>query len=186
MPPDLDTRLARIEADLALRQLVARYCFFIDDRDLDGVATLFTPDAVVRSGDGVMNARGRDALIAQYRDRFRALGPGAHYMHDVAIWLDSPGTDRLPDTARLKVSGHAELWRNGQMMVVGLRYDDTCRLTAEGWRFAERVIQYLYYCPVQDYPGILGRTERNLAYATPSAADVPENTATWKAYHAGT
>lgn len=177
MTDTLEHRIARIEADLALRQLVARYCFFIDDRDLDGVATLFTADAVVRSGDGVMNARGRDALIAQYRDRFRALGPGAHYMHDVAIWLDSP------DTARLKVSGHAELWRNGQMMVVGLRYDDTCRLTDEGWRFAERVIQYLYYCPVADYPGILGRPDRNLAYATPSVADIPEGTATWKAYH---
>lgn len=60
---DLATRIARLEAESAIRQLVARYCFTIDDRDIDGIAALFTDDATVRSSDGTMDAIGLDAIM---------------------------------------------------------------------------------------------------------------------------
>lgn len=174
----VEHRLARLEAEAAIRGLIARYCFTIDDRDLNGIAALFTDDARVASEDGAMEARGLHAIMDQFHGRFSVLGPGAHYMHDVA--LDLPPGD--PDEATGRVSGHAELWRRGQMMVAGLRYRDRYRRTAAGWRFAERVIGFLYYVPVQDYPGILARADRNRAYDEPRAADFPEALPSWIAY----
>lgn len=174
----IEARLDRLEAESEIRQLIARYCIEIDNRDLDKVAALFTEDAVVKSGDGVMHAEGVDNVIEQYRGRFTVLGAGAHYMHDISI-------DELGETeARARVSGHAELWRKGQMMVAGLRYNDRFRKTEAGWRFAEREILYLYYVPLKDYPGILGSADRNHAYDTPQPADFPEKLPSWKAYDA--
>jgi hypothetical protein len=174
----IEDRIARIEAELQIRGLIARYCFTIDDRDLLGIETLFTEDARVASQDGVMEARGVQAIMDQFRGRFSVLGPGAHYMHDVAIDF----TDAHSDKATGRVSGHAELWRRGQMMVAGLRYRDQYRRTTAGWRFAERIISFLYYVPVEDYPNILACTDRNRAYDRPRPADFPEALSTWIAY----
>jgi len=174
----IESRLARLEAEAQIRGLIARYCFTIDDRDLPGIAALFAEDARVASADGVMDARGRDAIMAQYHGRFRVLGPGAHYMHDVALDFD----DADADAATGRVSGHAELWRRGQMMVAGLRYRDRYRRTADGWRFAERMIGFLYYVPVEQYPNILAHADRNRAYETPRAANYPEALPSWAAY----
>lgn len=171
---NLEARIARLEAESAIRQLIARYTFTIDDRRRADVAALFAEDAEVCSADGVMNARGIDAIMAMYEGRFSALGAGAHYMHDVALDFEDA------DNATGLVSGHAEVVRNGQMMVTSLRYHDRYRLTAQGWRFARRQINFLYYVPVQDYPGILLHQDRNRAYATPKPADFPESLPNWE------
>lgn len=171
----IKSRVARLEAEADIRRLVASYCFDIDDRETARIAELFTEKAIVRSGDGMMNASGRDAIMAMYAKRFEVLGPGAHYTHDHWIDLSEVGHGR----ARGRVSGHAELERNGQMMVCALRYDDVYERGADGWQFAERVIQFLYYVPIGDYPGILLVKDRNRAYADARPADYPERLPTW-------
>jgi ketosteroid isomerase-like protein len=175
---DIEARVARLEAESQIRGLIARYCFTIDDRDLPAVARLFTDDARVASEDGVMEARGLQAIMDQYHGRFSVLGPGAHYMHDAAI--DFSNAD--PDVATGRVSGHAELWRRNQMMVASLRYRDRYRRTPVGWRFAERIIGFLYYVSVEDYPNILAHADRNRAYDTPRPADFPEVLPSWRDY----
>lgn len=177
MQADIEARIARLEAESQVRQLIARYSFDIDDRRVDAVRDLFADEAVLRSADGVMHARGVDAIMAQFDGRFAVLGPGHHVMHDVQIDFESDSA------ARGRVSGHAELWRNGQMMVAALRYADRYCRTARGWKFAERVISFLYYVPVDAYPGILGRPDRNHAYASPLPADFPEALPDWVSYH---
>ena len=172
----LARRIARLEAESQIRQLIARYAFDIDDRRTDAVRALFAEDAVLRSSDGVMQAAGVDAIMAQFDGRFAVLGPGQHVMHDVQIDFDSE------TSARGRVSGHAELWRKGRMMVAAIRYADQYRLTGQGWKFAERVIGFLYYVPVEAYPGVLGRPDRNQAYAEPLPADFPECLPDWQAY----
>lgn len=174
---DLAQRIDRLASEVEIRRLVAAYCFTIDDRDLPAIAALFAEDARVASEDGVMEARGVDAVMAQYRQRFSVLGPGAHYMHDVLIDF----ADDDPDHATGRVSGHAELWRRDRMMVASLRYRDRYVRTPAGWRFAERVIGFLYYVDAADYPGILGRRDRNRAYDKPLPADFPEPLPGWSA-----
>lgn len=171
----LEARIARLEAESQIRQLIARYCFTIDDRLRPEIAALFTDDATVRSADGVMNATGIDAIMQMYEGRFAALGPGAHYMHDVQIDFVGDGTEE----AHGRVSGHAELERNGQMMACSIRYRDVYRNTAQGWRFHDREISFLYYVPVGDYPGILLGRDRNRAYDQPKPADFPEALPSW-------
>ena len=125
-----------------------------------------------------MNATGVDAILAQYDGRFDVLGPGHHFMHDVLI--DFVGDGQTEATGR--VSGHAELWRMNRMMVAAIRYDDVYRNTDDGWKFADRVINFLYYVPVADYPGILRTPMRNHAYPDPRPADFPEALPSWIAY----
>ena len=173
---DIEARIARLEAEAEIRRLVSRYSFDVDDRELDRIAGLFTTDATVRSADGEMMAIGRDAIIAMYQERFSALGPGAHYTHD--HWIDL--SDFRERRATGRVTGHAELERNGEMMVCALRYDDVYRFGQGGWQFAERLIQFLYYVPVADYPGILLTRDRNRAYAEARPADYPEGLPHWR------
>lgn len=175
---NLEDRIARLEAESQIRQLVARYCFYIDDRMIDEIGTLFTPDATLRSADGVMNATGVEAIVEQYHGRFDALGPGHHFMHDIQI--DFVGDGKTEATGR--VSGHAELWRAGKMMVTAIRYKDVYRNTADGWKFADRTISFLYYVPIEEYPNILATPDRNHAYAEPKPADFPERLPSWIAY----
>lgn len=175
---NLEDRIARLEAESQIRTLIARYCFYVDDREVDLIRSLFTEDASLRSADGVMNATGVDAIIEQFHGRFDALGAAHHFMHDIQIDFLGDGKDE----AKGHVSGHAELWRLGKMMVAGLRYKDLYRRTATGWKFADRTINFLYYVPISEYPNILGRLNRNLAYPEPRPADFPEQLRSWIAY----
>jgi len=172
---DIEARIARLEAESQIRQLIARYCFTIDDRLRDQIRALFADDATLTSADGVMNATGVDAIMQTYEGRFAALGAGAHYMHDVQIDFVGDGTQE----ATGRVSGHAELIRNGRMMVCAIRYKDVYRNTSAGWRFQSREISFLYYAPAEDYVGILGTLDRNRAYDTPKPADFPERLPSW-------
>ncbi len=176
---DLEARIARLEAESQIRQLIAHYSFDIDDRIIESVRDLFTEDGVIRSKDGVMHAQGPDAIIEQYHGRFTVLGPGHHFMHDIQIDFVGDGSQE----ATGRVSGHAELKRKGQMMVAAIRYDDKYRNTDRGWKFAERVIQFLYYVPISEYPNILLTANRNHAYDTPAPADFPEALPSWIEYH---
>jgi len=173
---DLTLRVERLEAESAVRALAARYCFAIDNHDLAAVRDLFTEDARVYSRDGVMDATGRDAIIRQYEERFRVLGPSNHVSHDHWVRIESP--DRAAGT----LSAHAELWRNDQMMVTALRYEDEYRREDGIWRFASRELSFLYYVPVAEYVRILGEEKRMRAYVEPAAADYPETLPTWRDY----
>lgn len=176
---DLAARIDRLEAESAIRALAARYCFAIDNHDLNAVADLFTVDARVFSRDGVMDARGRDAVVRQYEQRFAVLGPSNHVSHD--HWIRFGGD---PDRAEGLLSAHAELWRNETTMVTALRYDDVYRREDGTWRFSERALSFLYYVPLADYPAILGQRDRMRAYDQPAAADYPEQLPGWKDYRA--
>lgn len=170
-------RIERLEAEFAIRAIAARYCFAIDNHDLATVRDLFTEDARVFSRDGVMDATGRDAIIRQYEERFRVLGPSNHISHD--HWIRFDGAN---DRANGTLSAHAELWRNDQMMVTALRYEDEYRRADGVWRFASRELAFLYYVPVAEYVRILGKEKRMRAYAEPAPADYPERLPTWRDY----
>lgn len=173
----MEHRLARLEAREAIRELVARYCLVIDDRDIDGIGRLFTHDARFRSRDGVMDAAGREAIIAQFHGRFAVLGPSNHFTHDHIIWFD--GDDR----ARGLVNSHAEVVRNGETLWAALRYEDEYRFEDGMWKFADRLLGFFYYLPARDYAELMRRPDRMRAYAEPRAADFPESLETWQRYH---
>jgi ketosteroid isomerase-like protein len=177
----LEDRIRRLEDQAEIRQLVSRYCFVVDDRDLEGIGDCFVADGRFRSADGVMDAQGRDAIIDQYHGRFAVLGPGIHVTHDQIVGFD----DADPDRATGRVSCSAELMRLGNPMLAALRYEDEYRRDADGrWRFADRLLLFFYYLDAREYADGLGSLHRNRAYAEPAPADFPEQLDSWQRYYA--
>jgi len=176
----LEDRLRRMEDQAEIRQLVSRYCFVVDDRDLAGIGDCFLTDGRFRSADGVMDARGREAIIDQYHGRFAVLGAGIHVTHDHVVELD----DADPDRATGRVSCSAELVRLGKPMLVALRYEDDYRRDADGrWRFADRLLLFFYYLDAREYAEGLCSPLRNRAYDELASADFPEALESWQRYY---
>jgi ketosteroid isomerase-like protein len=180
---DLEARIRRLEDRVEIGELIARYGLVMDDRDLAGMPDLFTPDATVRSADGVMNATSRDQVVEQFRGRFKVLGPSNHVTHDRIVTFDP--TD--PDRASGLVLSHAEMNRRGMAMVTAIRYQDEYRRHEGRWKFASRLLNFFYYVPAAEYVDALGKglATRNRAYEEPRAADWPESLATWRQYYGG-
>lgn len=177
----LEQRLRRIEDRIEICELITRYGLVMDDRDMDAMREIFTPDAVVRSADGVMNARGLDAVIAQFRGRFAVLGPSNHFTHDRIIRFE----DHDPDRATGLVLSHAEMHRNGDAMLAAIRYHDVYQRHEGRWKFRERLLTFFYYVRTREYIEALttGLATRMRAYDQPMPADWPESLPTWKRYY---
>ena len=170
----LEARLTEVEDRLAIQDLVARYNFAIDNRDLATVGGLFAENGSFGSKDGAMRATGREAVCKQFESRFSVLGATNHFAHDHVVWFD--GAAR----ARGQLSVHAEVWRKERAMVTALRYDDLYEKGTDGmWRFGERLLSFFYYLNVEDYPAAMGTLERNHAGDKPMAADFPERLPTY-------
>lgn len=173
----IEDRLTEVEDRLAIRELIARYCFAIDDRDLDTVGSLFTDNGSFGSADGIMKAVGRNAVVEQFKSRYSVLGATYHIGHDHVIEFESP------TRARGLLASHAEVWRHGRAMITALRYADVYEKTNGRWRFAERKLSFMYYLPIEEYATALGGRDRNRAapgQAMP--ADWPEGRPTWTEY----
>jgi ketosteroid isomerase-like protein len=177
----LERRIRRLEDRDAIADLIARYCLVMDNRDMEGMPDLFTPDFVVRSADGVMNTVGREAAVEMFRGRFQVLGPSTHFTHDRIITFDEAD----PDRASGLVLAHAEMNRKQQPMLAAIRYEDTYRRHEGQWKFSSRSLAFMYYVPTAEYldafgPGI---DRRNRAYETAVAGDWPEKLPTWRKYY---
>lgn len=172
----LAARLDAVEADLAIRSLVARYATVMDDRDVDAIPALFTRNARITSRDGKMDAQGRDHLVKLYEGRFAVLGATHHIVHGVDVTVDGP------TTAHGTVSSTAEVWRNGVHQVAAFRYEDNYEKEDGAWRIASRHFLFFYYAPIEQHPGLLGTVMRNLTYGEPIEADFPENTEAFRKY----
>lgn len=166
---DLASRLRRIEDKFEIQDLAHLYGFVMDERDLDGLSRLFTDDAHLGSEDGVFDARGLETIARTYQGRYDVLGATNHFAHSVITRFDEAD----PDRAHGLVSGHAEVVRENETMVVALRYHDAYRRTDRGWRIAERVMGYMYYMPVAGYEETMKSPDRSLVYGEPRSADWP-------------
>lgn len=175
MHEDLAERIARIEAREQIRDLVSRYGMAVDDRDLDGVGSLFTADGVFRHGGNSVVNHGRAEIVEFYTDRLSAFGPTYHYPHshliDISDEVNATGT----------VNAHAELGHDGKTYVTALRYNDTYRREDGEWLFAERRLQMLYYMDmVELVEGGLDSPDRKRYFGTVGPADIPENLPSWR------
>ncbi|MCB1388683.1 MAG: nuclear transport factor 2 family protein [Rhodobacteraceae bacterium] len=176
---DLESRLARLEGRNEITELSARYAVACDVRDLDLLGALFTADAVFDTPNGSMRATGRDQIVAMFDAVLAIRGPGFHWTHDPVIRFQS-------DTeATGTVFCHAETTPNGKQSLAALRYDDAYRFEEGAWRIARRVLNFFYYVPAADYAEALARPDRVVVGERRHAADYPENTDTWHAFHAG-
>lgn len=131
----------------ALSDLVHRYAAFVDDRQFDAVAMLFTDtaDLVVADPPATLEPvhahRGRDAIAAAVA----AVARVARTEHAIVGEVYDEGPRQ--DLARGRITGIAHHWgqrSNGEDgteivdVVWHLRYDDKYQLTDAGWRISRR------------------------------------------------
>jgi hypothetical protein len=158
-----------------LSDLLAKYGRFIDDRDLENLAELFTSDAEFDSRVGPV--RGRDAVLGYYRDQLSTYTVTYHYPHSQTVEFTGP------DDATGVVQAHAELAIDGTGVIIGLRYNDTYRREDGRWRFRSRKAQQLYGLPISQWEEGLGAEYRKRwPGAEPAAADIPESLPTYREF----
>ena len=170
MSASLEDRIGRLEDRAEIQELAVLYGFVMDERYEPGIRQLFCEDATLRSEDGVFAAKGIEEIVTTYLGRFAALGPTNHFTHGHVVKLDP--TDR--DRATGLLASHAEVYREGTAMQVALRYKDTYRRVDGRWRFADRLMGYMYYMPLAEMASDLGDRNSVRAYGDHRPADWPE------------
>jgi ketosteroid isomerase-like protein len=169
-------RIDRLESKDAIRELVTTYAIACDEHDMPRLTECFTEDACFDSPNGAMIANGRADIVRMFEETFKIRGPAYHWTHDVTIQMHP--TD--PNLASGLVLSHAETSPNGVVSIAAMRYQDDYRREADQWRFAHRVITFLYYVPAAEYSESLNRPDRVIMGGERHLADYPENLACWQ------
>ena len=86
----LDERLELIESELAARDVLCRYAYFYDGKDLDGLMTVFHPDAKLVNPRGTYV--GIDAIRANYRFLMGLFRMVFHYAPNVMVRVLDDGS----------------------------------------------------------------------------------------------
>ncbi len=176
---ELKDRIDRIESRNAIAELVTAYAIACDEHDMPRLVDLFTGDARFDSPSGVMVAQGRDAIEAMFIELFKVRGPAFHWTHDLTVTID----DRDADRATGLVLSHAETCPDKTVSLAAMRYHDDYQRDAGRWRFKKRVINFLYYVPVTEFPAALNDRKRLSIRGERRPADYPETLAAWQAFH---
>lgn len=171
MENDLPALAARME----IQDLVVRYCVAVDDRDLETICDLFTPDATFSAvGDP---PRGRAEIREYYAARLERYGMTYHYPHGVTM------TDLTADSAAGIVLAHADICVDEELFRVAMRYHDRYARADGRWRFAEREVRQFYALPHRELAaGVTDRLRVRWPGTTPAPAALPESLASWQRF----
>ena len=174
----LENRIEWMETRAELTELVTRYGKAIDERDILGLAALFTADGHLYSRDRQLDAQGTAGILRVYKGVFDSLGPSFHWHHGHIIERDAAD----PNRARGELMAHSETFRNGEQYLAALRYKDIYRREDGVWKFEDRELGFLYFASMADYQSILGKDKRVTVYGDQRHADWPEGLPTWTSY----
>jgi ketosteroid isomerase-like protein len=175
----LAARLDRLESKDAIRDIVTAYAIACDEHDMPRLMNLFTVDACFDAPNGSMVANGKADIQTLFQKTFKIRGPAYHWTHDVTLEIDSAD----PNRGTGLVLSHAETTPNGVVSIAAMRYQDDYRRESDGqWRFAKRVISFLYYVPASDYSQGLNHPDRVVMGGNRLKADYPEALPAWQAF----
>ncbi len=134
----LEQRIRAIEDREAIRELTARYCRLAVGGRAEEIVELFREDGVMESGDTL--GRGRDALLALYRQSFGALRP-IPTVHNHVIELDG-------DRATGFCSVELRLVEQGVAVTAAGHYEDEFARVDGVWKFARRRLVFYHRVPL--------------------------------------
>ena len=128
----MDTATAqRIEDQFAIRELVARYNYAIDEGRAEEWVATFVPDGTFESS--ALGAHtGAEALLAFAKGYIEAF-PGRHCTSDFVIDVD--GDDARSRCYLIAVNNAA-----APIIAATAVYEDVLRRTPDGWRFVHRKV----------------------------------------------
>lgn len=138
---DLEERLRRVEDQIEIGQLRARYCDLLDDRAWEEFVDLFTEDG---SFTGLEAVSGRAALLDFFSNRVPRLAQQFwHFCTNGTIELDG-------DTATGRISMEYLSVTDGVSYVSAGHYDDVLVRRNGRWRFRSRAITFYYLSPLSE------------------------------------
>lgn len=123
---------------LAIANLKARYCRYLDTKDWAGYASLFTEDVVIdTTGSGGPRMEGRDAAVASIRASLDA-ATTVHQVHTPQIEIDG-------DEARAVWAMQDRLsWPNGRKLDGAGHYHERYVRRGGAWKIVESRLTRLY------------------------------------------
>jgi len=144
---DLDARLQRLEDREQLRELKHRYAALCDaDYDADGLAELFTADAVWDGGEVMGRHEGREAIRTFFAASSAQMPFAIHHVLNERLDVDgdrATGRWYLWQPCVFAADGEsAALWMAG-------RYEDSYRRENAEWRFAHVKIELRMLSPYE-------------------------------------
>lgn len=132
----IEQRLAELEDQLALQQLLARYAVAVDTRDWTAYAACFSDDADIdylASG----GPRGTPTAVAPWLDASLAnFAMSSHYVTNIDITVD--GDEAWGTALFYSPMGSPAADATMSMLYVGGRYTDRYTRAAGGWKIAAR------------------------------------------------
>jgi ketosteroid isomerase-like protein len=138
---DLETRLDRVESELAIRQLPARYALAVDSRDLQALGDLFVEDV-----DNGRAGVGRDALRTWFADVLAKFYRSMHFVSGHVIDFSDA------DHATGVVYCRAEHEDGDGWIVMTMCYYDTYERRDGRWYFRRRVLKPWYVADADEHP----------------------------------
>ena len=175
----LFTRIDRVESNLAIQQLAARYALAVDSKDVDGVVSLFVEDVNAGRSWGV----GREALRRFYQDALSRFYRSMHLIAGHVITFDDA------HRARGVVHCRAEHEAGTQWGIMVMSYKDDYERHEDTWYFRRRRLQPLYTTDILSRPkgpGFLrGWAEDGGDSSEGEAARLPGEFPTFTAYWRG-
>ncbi|HVW45208.1 MAG TPA: nuclear transport factor 2 family protein [Amycolatopsis sp.] len=136
------TALRRLTDEAEIRNLIARIAHLADDGDVDEYLSHWCEDASWEGG-GRPRLSGHEALRAGVLQR-RAdgvQGPGTGKRHvNTTLWVDVDVRDGSATAQSYFLMLAPETGTTGHVVSLTGRYDDRFRRTADGWKFASRLI----------------------------------------------
>ena len=172
---DLAQRVEQLEAREAIRTLVADYSMAVDDRDVKTIGGLFAEKGTFGHADGSAVMHGRQEIVDFYNGRLGDMGPTYHYPHSHKItFVDA-------NTAEGIVLAHAELSQEGKTYYTGLRYYDKYRQEDGHWVFAERLLKFLFFMPMEELvrDGLTQANRKRFPGQGELPTDLPEMQESW-------
>jgi 3-phenylpropionate/cinnamic acid dioxygenase small subunit len=147
-PSTLETRIQRVEADLAIRAILVDYATFLDARNYAPYVALFTPDGEWENHNG--HYKGHDAIMGMLTSQ---LGPDGtpnpnsyHLITNVRVTLGDDG-----ETATASARFHFVMRdREGgaPRIILGGTYDDQLVRQGDGqWKIRRRLATDLMPSP---------------------------------------
>ena len=172
---DLATRIERLEATEAIRQLASRYALALDSRDVQTLASLFVPD--VETGDGRV---GREALAEWFDPILRPYATTFHLIgnHIIDLVDDDHATGVVYCRPEHEVG---DLW-----VVMPMQYWDRYERRDGQWWFKSRKPVVFYAADILEHP--LRVPDRFNFPGNPmlDRAELPEKWITWREFWART
>ncbi len=153
MSPDtVATRLARLEAREAIRDLHTQYCFIQDrghashaETDIEAFLRLCHPDIVWdNSPDGSRAHRGHAAIAAYLRQLWARFDSAMHFVHNLLVTFDSD--DRAHGRSSFEAVGDIA----GEAFVAAGYYEDEYIRSDAAWQFLLHREVPFYFVKLKD------------------------------------